>query len=469
MMAGMILISFFLLGAAFITLSYQYTVQDKRESMEDNAGFIAEFTGQLLRDTRSSNSIYSEAYRLYVSAVAKISNATIIICTNTGEVVYSSNGQQENALYGKTMPAVAVGQVNSIGAYNGLTDLGGQYAEKQFLTGTPIYSNAIQDGTQAGIVFMAAEVSSITELWRAFSSIFFFTAVVVLCLAFITTSLTSLKQTKPLKEIAEAARKFGHGEFEARAVGYETRQDEVGELAEAFNAMADSICKSETRRSEFVANISHELKTPMTTIAGFTDGILDGTIPREREREALTTISLETRRLSRLVRRMLDLSRLQSAESVTAQEQFDVSEVLLRVLVSLETKINSRHLDVDTALPDGSVQVWGDPDSITQVCYNLLDNAIKFAAEGTTLGLSVATKGGKALVSVRNSGEPISPEELPMIFDRFHKTDHSRSVDREGVGLGLYIVKTILNNHKEDITVTSEHGVTEFTFTLTLV
>ena len=251
--------------------------------------------------------------------------------------------------------------------------------------------------------------------------------------------------------------------------GYENRRDEVGELAEAFNAMAGSIAKSEAQRSEFIANVSHELKTPMTTIAGFADGILDGTIPREKEADALNTISSETRRLSRLVRRMLDVSRLQSqGETVTAQERFDVSEVLLRVLVSLEGKINNRGLDVETQLPEGSVMVWGDPDAITQVCYNLLDNAIKFSDPGSALGLMIQVKGEKAYVSVRNRGETIPPEELRRIFDRFHKTDRSRSEDREGVGLGLYIVKTILNSHREDIAVTSLEGVTTFTFTLTI-
>jgi len=291
---------------------------------------------------------------------------------------------------------------------------------------------------------------------------------VVLCVAFITSSITSLRLTNPLKEIAETARKFGHGEYEVRVQGYEKRKDEVGELAEAFNAMADNIAQSEARRSEFVANISHELKTPMTTISGFAEGILDGTIPPDREREYLKVISSETKRLSRLVRKMLDLSRLQSAEYVTPQEQFDVSEVMLRVLVSLETKINDKHLDVDTQLPDDPVQVWGDPDAITQVCYNLLDNAIKFSYEESTLGITVTTRAGKAYVSVRNHGDTIPPDELPLVFDRFHKTDRSRSVDREGVGLGLYIVKTVLNNHHENITVTSADGVTEFTFTLTL-
>ena len=123
---------------------------------------------------------------------------------------------------------------------------------------------------------------------------------------------------------------------------------------------------------------------------------------------------------------------------------------------------------MDTQLPDGPVMVWGEPDAITQVCYNLLDNAIKFAAPESVLGLGIQVKGEKAYISVRNLGETIPPEELGQIFDRFHKTDRSRSVDREGVGLGLYIVKTIINNHRETITVTSEDGVTVFTFTLTI-
>ena len=204
----------------------------------------------------------------------------------------------------------------------------------------------------------------------------------------------------------------------------------------------------------------------MTTIAGFADGILDGTVPPEKERQYLQVISSETRRLSRLVRSMLDLSRLQSDERA-AQQQFDISETMLRALVSLESKVNGKKLVVDTQLPDDPVPVWGDQDAITQVCYNLLDNAIKFSPEGGSLGISIVAKGAKATVSVSNDGQTIPPEELPLIFDRFHKTDHSRSADRDGVGLGLYIVKTILNSHKENITCTSENGKTTFTFTLT--
>ena len=473
MMAGMILISFSLLGAAFITLSYQYIVQERQTTLERNAESVAEYTSQTLtRDEFLGGGLSSEKYALYVNSVADVAAAYVLICFPSDTVYLSSVGELSFSIVGRQLPAEVVNQVNMAGGYTGMTTLGGLFPEQRMVAAKPIMLQVrTVDGSlvrqQLGTALVVAEASSITGLWQAFSNIFFLTSVVVLCIAFITTSVTSLWQTKPLKEMVTAVRRFGHGEFDIR-VDVGDRRDEVGELATAFNAMADSLAKAESLRSEFVANISHELKTPMTTIAGFVDGILDGTIPPEKETDALHTISSETRRLSRLVRRMLDLSRLQSGDHVTGQEQFDVSELLVRVLVSLETKINAKGLDVETHLPDEPVRVWCDPDAITQVCYNLLDNAIKFSTNQGVITLTVAQRGGKAHVSIRNQGETIPPQELGLLFDRFHKSDKSRSVDREGVGLGLYIVKTILNSHKENISVTSENGVTEFTFTLTL-
>ncbi|MCI2106186.1 MAG: HAMP domain-containing histidine kinase [Intestinimonas sp.] len=465
MMAAVILLSFLLLGAAFITLSYRYTVQEKQDAMDRNVQYMASFTSQILS---GGTSVQDQYFQTYVSSVAMVTESHIILCNTDGQVIFDSTGAESSLWEGAYLPRGVTQKVLASGSYSAMSDLGGLYQEKRYVSGAPISLKTWGGVATAGMVFVTEDTSSITGMWRAFATIFFFTAVVVLLIAFITSSVTSLRQTRPLKDMAEAVRKFGHGEFDTRVTCEHGRCDELGELADAFNVMAETLSQSEARRSEFVANISHELKTPMTTIAGFADGILDGTIPPERQREYLKVISSETRRLSRLVRRMLDLSRLQSTEHVTPQEQFDISEVMLRVLVSLENKVNDRHLDVDTDLPEGPVQVWGDPDAITQVCYNLLDNAIKFSNERGVLGVAISTRGGKAVISVRNEGETIPPEELPLLFDRFHKTDRSRSEDRDGVGLGLYIVKTILNNHKENITVISENGVTEFTFTLTL-
>ena len=330
-----------------------------------------------------------------------------------------------------------------------MTNLDGIYPERRYMAALPVSAMTLSGRTVVeGLVLVSADASSLAEMWSATATIFFFTAVVVLLIAFVASSLFSAHQARPLNEMAEAARKFGRGEFDVRVTSYEGRCDEISTLAEAFNTMANSLAKVESQRSEFIANVSHELKTPMTTISGFAEGILDGTIPPEREKESLQIVVSETRRLSRLVRRMLDLARLNALteNTVTAQEQFDLTEVVSQVIISLESKITGRNLDVDVQMPDEKLMVWGDPDSITQI----------------------TKKDGKAYTTIRNLGSTIPKDELPLLFERFHKADYSRSMDREGVGLGLYIVKTILGNLKETITATSEDGVTQFTFTLTL-
>ena len=463
---SIVFLSFTLLSTAFILLSYRYVIGEKKESMTSNARYIAEFTGNYLAQ---GNEIRDDYFRMYVASLAQISGAHVMLSENTGEVVYATDGSRFYQ-YDAMVPASVIEQASRRGGYAGMTNLGGIYDESRFLTAEPIYGK-LPGGASVirGVVLVSTGAAGISQLWRATANIFFFVCVAVLIISVVASTITSARQVRPLNEIAEAARKFGHGDFTVRIRGYEHRRDEVGALAEAFNAMAGSLEKSENQRNEFIANVSHELKTPMTTISGFAEGILDGTIPQEREREFLQVIASETRRLSRLVRRMLDMSRLKALhETVTAQEQFDISEVMLRVLVSLEGKITGRELDVDTRIPEDPVMVWGDPDGITQVCYNLLDNAAKFARPGSAITVGVEKKDGKALITVSNLGQTIPPEELPLLFDRFHKADHSRSQDPEGVGLGLYIVKTILGNLKEDITVTSQDGVTRFTFTLAL-
>ena len=460
-MAGMILLSFLMLGASFATLSYQYTIQEKQDSMGRSANIIAAYTSEYI-NTNGQYSWQDRGFQGQLSILALATDTHVMVSTAQGVVVYATDGANELLdLESRSIPTQIVSDVVD-GSFVGATTLGGMYERPRYLVALPIQSGV----TLQGLVLVSCEASEISSMWQDLSSIFLVTAAAVILIAAIISSVTSMRQSKPIKEIAAAARQFGHGELSVR-VDVGKRRDEVGELAEAFNAMADSLSKSEQRRSEFIANISHELKTPMTTIAGFADGILDGTIPPEKERQYLQVISSETRRLSRLVRSMLDLSRMQSDERA-AQQQFDICETMLRVLVSLESKINAKHLNVDAQLPEDPVQVWGDQDAITQVCYNLLDNAAKFSPENGPLRISITTKGPKAYIAISNDGETISPEELPLIFDRFHKTDHSRSADRDGVGLGLYIVKTILNSHKENITCTSEDGKTTFTFTLTL-
>lgn len=473
MMVGIVALSFTLLSTAFMLLSYRYIISETRDRLERNAGYIANFTSEYFASDyylKTQGTILEEAgedfYRANVETLTAMSDSSIIVADAKGEVIYAS----ESELYTKKIPQSVVDQIQQRGSYTGITTLNGLYSTGRYIAGLPVNIKVGNLEINQGLVLVSGDTSGLSEMWRATATIFFFAAVVVLLIAVIASSITSAHQTRPLIEMAEAARKFGRGEFDVRVNSYKDRCDEIGELAEAFNSMANSLAKVENQRADFIANVSHELKTPMTTISGFAEGILDGTIPPEKEQDALKIIVSETRRLSRLVRRMLDLSRLNALaeNSITAQEQFDLVEIVSQVIISLESKITDRNLDMDVQMPEDKLMVWGDPDSVTQVCYNLIDNAAKFAAPGTSITLRITKKDGKAYTSISNLGATIPQDELPLLFDRFHKADYSRSMDRDGVGLGLYIVKTILGNLKENITVTSEDGLTTFTFTLTL-
>ena len=473
MMVGIVALSFTLLSTAFMLLSYRYIISETRDRLERNAGYIANFTSEYFASDyylKTQGTVLEEAgedfYRANVETLTAMSDSSIIVADAKGEIIYAS----ENELYTKKVPESVVDQIQQRGSFTGITTLNGLYSTGRYIAGLPVNIKVGNLEINQGLVLVSGDTSGLSEMWRATATIFFFAAVVVLLIAVIASSITSAHQTRPLIEMAEAARKFGRGEFDVRVDSYKDRCDEIGELAEAFNSMANSLAKVESHRADFIANVSHELKTPMTTISGFAEGILDGTVPPEKEQDALKIIVSETRRLSSLVRRMLDLSRLNALaeDSITAQEQFDLVEVVSQVIISLESKITDRNLDMDVQMPEDKLMVWGDPDSVTQVCYNLIDNAAKFAASGTSITLRITKKDGKAYTSISNLGATIPQDELPLLFDRFHKADYSRSMDRDGVGLGLYIVKTILGNLKENITVTSEDGLTTFTFTLTL-
>jgi len=467
MMISIIALSFTMLSTAFMLLSYRYMIQDERDDAARNVGYIATFTNSYLQQ---NSNIQTDFYRNYIASIALISDSMVMVANPDGQVVYATDGSYFYNYQDVTLPSRLVEEVFQRDGYTGLTSLPGVASESLYVSALPITAGVGPREVDRGLVLVAADASRIAEMWNATATIFFFSVMVVLLITIITCSIMSAYQSRPLREMADAARRFGRGDFSARVTCYDKAADEIVDLSDAFNTMAASLAKVEKQRDDFIANISHELKTPMTTISGFAEGILDGTVPESREKESLQIIVSETRRLSRLVRRMLDLSRLDAAseKAVMAQEQFDLTEVASQVLISLEGKITSRNLDVDVQMPEDKLLVWGDPDSVTQVCYNLLDNAAKFAVPGSAITLHIAKKDGKAYTTVKNLGATIPPGELPLLFDRFHKADASRSMDREGVGLGLYIVKTILSNLGESITVTSEDGVTAFTFTLTL-
>ena len=463
---GMVLLTLLLLGVSFFSLSYNYAREQELDEIKSRAVVMSSLSVNYLENGRylSIEELQDDpAFQQLASFAATVSDVQFMICDVEGHVLLSTDERLSGMVV--TMPEEMTRQIMEEGDTARRTTLNGLYESKRFVVGVPAVNGAT--GETVGEVFALSTTASLDNMWKGFVGLFFMTAFVVLMISFMASSVTTMRQIQPIREMATATRQYAEGNFDIRLNDY-GRRDEIGELASSFNNMAEKLQQTERQRREFIANISHELKTPMTTIAGYTDGILDGTIPPENEHKYLQIISDESRRLSRMVRRMLDMSQFQAMDPLRSGSHFDICESMRRVLISMEKKITDRNLDVEADIPDEPILVLGDNDMITQVIYNLLENATKFARAGSTLYLGVETLDGKARVTVRNLGDTIPAQELPLLFERFHKSDKSRSEDKDGVGLGLYIVKTILEQHREKINVTSEDGVTTFSFSLAM-
>ena len=457
-----LLLSLVLLGTSFQILINQYLTDNTVSGLNQDAQIIADLAAAYAID----GSVNSREFMLNLDIATQISNFDAVICNGNGQIVICSCYPSVCEHLGWSVDRAYMEKVITNGSDVSTGVIKGLYTDSRYVVCLPIVSGSAANG----IVMVSTPTAETTQILNRISNLFLTTSSFVVILAVVVASLLTRRESNPLRTMAKAANAFGHGNLEARVRVDESTSEEMQELALAFNNMASSLQKSEYQRQEFVANVSHELKTPMTTISGYVDGILDGTIPEHRHSHYLQIVSDETKRLSRLVRSMLDISQLQNQDIPDDKKMhFDLEETVGQVLITFEKKINDKHLDVDVEMPEHPVYTIANRDYITQVIYNLLDNAVKFCPEGKTLGIRIREGGSKAYISVSNEGETIPANELPLVFDRFHKLDKSRSQNRDGWGLGLYIVKTIVCSHGENISVTSRDGKTEFTFTMPLV
>ena len=459
-----LLAALILLGISFQLLVRNYLTENAVENLRKDGQILA----QLVQAYGSDDSLNSRDFGVALSVATSVADSDAVICNAEGKLIYCASDPPGCPHLGMMLDESFLQRIYST---NGLSDTGiirGLYTTERYLVALPIYTDA---GGRLGVVIVSAPLDVTQIVLRRIGEIFIFVSILVVLISVVVMTIYLRLQSTPLREMAKAASAFGHGDLSARVKTGRNRSQEVEELALAFNNMASSLEKSEYQRQEFVANVSHELKTPMTTISGFVDGILDGTVPPEKSRQYLQMVSDETKRLNRLVRSMLDVSRLQEEGGVPAEQKtrFDILECAGQVLISFEQKINSKELDVQVDMPELPVYTLANQDYITQVIYNLVDNGVKFCPQGGQLQLQIRKGGTKVYISVTNDGETIPAEELPLLFDRFHKIDKSRSQNRDSWGLGLYIVKTMINAHGENISVTSREGKTTFTFTLPVV
>ena len=321
---------------------------------------------------------------------------------------------------------------------------------------TDIEEEPILGENEIGVVISFAGAQGQPDMSQQMINTIIITVIAVSILALLAIYGVSYSVTRPLREISNAAKDFSHGKYDTRVPV--RGNDEFTELAKSFNNLAVMVQAREEMQNSFLSNASHDLRTPMTTIAGFIDGILDGAIPPEKQDYYLNIIKNEIKRLSRLVSSLLDISRLQSKEHTFDMREFNICELVRQTIISFENQLEEKKLDVEFDCDDFDMTVLGDRDAINQVIYNLCHNAIKFSYEKGKYRVSIKYENDKVRFTMYNEGIGIVKEEIPFVFDRFYKSDKSRGLDKTGAGLGLFIAKTIIEGHDGEIGVDSEYG-----------
>lgn len=313
--------------------------------------------------------------------------------------------------------------------------------------------------------------SSLPELQRTISEAYRIGAwclVISACLSFVLIFISSKTMSKPLREMNEAAKVIANGDFDKRIKA--KSRDEVGQLAESLNNMADSLNKQEIARREFIANISHDFRSPLTSIRGFLQAIEDGTIPNEKQSHYIGIVLDETERLSKLAEDILALNKIQAMNYELAYEDFDINELIRKTVSRFEQRIKEKRLRTRIVFSDKNTYVRADFEKIERVLYNLLDNAVKFTPDEGEIDIETTIIKDKLTVSVRDNGPGISAQDSKRVFERFYKADESRGEYKKGSGLGLSIAREFLKAHGESISLTSEPGKgCDFKFSLKVV
>ena len=463
-----IFISFSLLALVVSSNNYMVTLESKREIVDRAAKSVSKMVTEIYHpaDADEFSGVIShprEPIPDYLEHLASFSeDLRIIVFDSAGRLLICSN-EQLTVLVGTGIGEEQLSLLNKGETVSGHDNMNGVLKERYLYHGEPVMNRT---GTAVvGSVFAFSSSRGVDALVVSTVKTIVLASLWVFLAALVAVYFMSERIIGPLKDMSRAAKSYAAGNFDIRIPVRGT--DEVAELATAFNQMATGLQSLEEMRRSFLANVSHDLKTPMTTISGFIDGILSGAIPQESQGEYLERIKSEVLRLSRLVRQLLDLSRIQAGDRQFEFVSFDICEVARQILLSFEQKIDEKKLDVEFNCDEERMRVLADKDAIHQILYNICDNAVKFSNEGGKLRLDVYAKDKKIHVSVYNEGQGIPKEDLPFVFERFYKSDKSRGLDKSGVGLGLYISKTIIDAHGETIIADSEMGkYCRFEFTL---
>lgn len=456
--ATILIFVFILVSVATSLFVDNYTVKKQTETVISVSDTLEYWTGTY--QIEQNNIRADMAYKQMLKSWAEFVGSDIIVASLDGKIQGAT--QNVNSVPKNYMDSIKEGKtIVKKGTF------GGQYKDRQLTVGMPVRYN----GTIIAAMFFNTPLKALTRTTFDIVAIFLVCAAISFFLAFVFIYIQSKRISSPIGKINRAVQQIAAGNFSGRVKV--TSNDEIGQLASSFNFMADSVEDLENMRAGFISDVSHELRTPMTSISGFAQSMIDGKIPKESQNEYLKIIVDESKRLTKLVNDMLEMTKMSSSEYQLTIDKFDLNELVRICIISMENAITDKNLDLNVKMSEEALNVLADKDSITRVILNLIDNAIKFSYENTVIGIEVGVRNKKAYITVGNFGDGIDKKDLSNIFNRFYKTDKSRERVKSGAGLGLSLCKNILNLHKQSIWVESDTvkegsktKYTKFTFTL---
>ncbi len=409
----------------------------------------------------SEDNIKLHSVSRLLDSIAEYTDAEIWIVDNKGNVIYSSNSQTfagKNRLLKNIFPY-------KIGSYYGIGDFEKYFDTEKRLS---VINTIVNQYKTVGYVILHYDYSHIISQGNRITYILVGIIALIMIFALIIFGVLSLSIIKPLNKMIGAVKEYSSGNL-GYVVTVDTN-DEIGLLADALNDMSDSLNKTQEYQRQLLANVSHDFRSPLTSIKGYIEAILDGTIPEEMQKKYLNTVLREAKRLSNLTEEILELNRIDSGRFMLDIKPVEINGIIRDTARSFERRCGERNIIIQLIFSDENNYVLADSVKIQQVCYNLIDNAIKFSNNDSEIVVETTKNNGKLMVAVKDSGCGIAADKLKKVWERFYKSDASRGIDKGSSGLGLSIVKEIIKQHKENINVVSTLGVgTTFIFTLKLI
>ena len=462
--AAVVLLGLGVMCLSQAALSISYFAQERRAALTGILDGAAAVSDQLAASSSSiviTEPIPDDARRQRAEKAMELFNTAtqtlLFVTDDEGTVLLHTGG--DDVLTGQAVSAGLLDRIDAEGELFAIGDMDGVFSKQYYVLGRPLRA---QDST--GYIFAATDMGALAGYVGDMANMFLLSAAIALIVASVISAVFARRFTGPIEAISEAARKLGSGDFTARAPV--DGCTELADFAVTFNNMADRLQTIDNSRGQFMGNIAHELRTHMTTIQGFIDGMLDGTIPPQEQKKYLEIVSQETGRLSRLVKNMLDITKLEAGEYQPHARSYDIWQTVTDVVLSDEQRIEDAKIDIQ-GLGEGRTLVYADPDFVHQVVYNIVDNAIKFTPEGGVIRFAARRAGDMVEMSIENTGAGIAPDALPFVFDRFYKEDRSRGLNTRGSGLGLHICKVLVTLSGGEIRVESQEGEwCRFTFSL---